>query len=172
MTSIREDMDEFRGQLGNGSMQRAYRALLSYMTGLRTHFAKAHPSYAVSGLYQGYMDMTYFAVVPPSLKQRDLKIAVVFNYEEFRFEAWLAGNNRRVQQNYWELVKNSRWDGYRVVSPAKGVDSIIECDLADEVDFGDLNSLTASIEETVLEFVDRVEGFLSAHERASNGYPL
>ena len=71
MHSIREDMEEFRGQLRNGSIQRAYTALLSYMMGLRTHFKNSYPDSAVSGLYQGYMDMTYFALFPPPLKRRE-----------------------------------------------------------------------------------------------------
>jgi hypothetical protein len=154
-------MDEFRAQLGNGSIQRAYRALISYTMALRTHFAKKHPDHAVSGVYQGYMDMTYFAVTPPSLKPRELKIAIVFNYEAFRFEAWLAGGNRKVQQQYWELLKNDPWDGYRVVAPAKGIDSIIECDLARGFDFADLDGLTARIDEDVAEFIDRIEAFLA-----------
>ena len=34
--------------------------------------------------------MTYFALFPASLKCRGLKVTIVFNYEAFRFEAWLA----------------------------------------------------------------------------------
>jgi hypothetical protein len=157
-------MNELRGQLRTGAIQKAYRALLGYMMGLRTRFKNRYPSYSISGLYQGYMDMTYFAIVPPSLKHRDLKIAIVFNYEAFRFEAWLAGTNRQVQRKYWELFRDSRWTEYRVVTPAKGVDSIIECNLAEDFDFGDLDSLTASIEENTAEFIDNVERFLSDHE--------
>lgn len=169
MHSIREDIEEFRGQLGKGSIQKAYRALLSYMMGLRTHFKNSYAGFAVSGLYQGYMDMTYFALFPPSLKRRGLKIAIVFNYDAFRFEAWLAGTNRQVQRKYWELFRDSRWTEYRVVTPAKGVDSIIECNLAEDFDFGDLDSLTASIEEKAVEFIDDVERFLSDHETRSRG---
>jgi hypothetical protein len=164
MQSIREDMNELRGQLRSGAIQKAYQALIGYMTDLRTHFKNRVPSYSISGLYQGYMDMTYFAIVPPSLKNRDLKIAIVFNYEAFRFEAWLAGTNRQVQRKYWEMFKDSRWIEYRVVAPAKGVDSIIECNLAEDFDFGDLDSLTASIEENAVEFIDNVERFISNHE--------
>jgi hypothetical protein len=32
------------------------------------------------------MDMTYFAIFPPCLKSHDLKVAIVFNYDAFRFE--------------------------------------------------------------------------------------
>ena len=161
MQSIQEDMNDLREQLRSGSIQKAYRALIGYMIDLRTHFKNRYPSYSTSGLYQGYMDMTYFAIVPPSLKQRDLKIAIVFNYEAFRFEAWLAGTNRQVQRKYWELFRDSRWTEYRVVTPAKGVDSIIECNLAEDFDFGDLDILTASIEEKAVEFINAVESFLS-----------
>ena len=169
MHSIREDIEEFREQLGKGSIQKAYRALISYIMGLRTHFKNSYAGFAVSGLYQGYMDMTYFALFPPSLKHRGLKIAIVFNYEAFRFEAWLAGTNRQVQRQYWELFRDSRWTEYRVVTPAKGVDSIIECNLAEDFDFGDLDSLTESIEEKAVEFIDDVERFLSDHETRSRG---
>ena len=81
---------------------------------------------AVSGLYQGYFDMTYFALFPPALRSRDLKIAIVFDYEAFAFEVWLAARNRKVQRRYWELFRDSSWSGYHVVEPAAGVDAIVE----------------------------------------------
>jgi hypothetical protein len=163
MKSIQENMHELQGQLKTGAIQKAYKALLAYMMALRTHFKTRYPSYSISGLYQGYMDMTYFAIIPPSLKQRDLKIAIVFNYEAFRFEAWLSATNRQGQRKYWELFRDSRWAEYRVVTPAKGVDSIIECNLAEDFNFGDLDSLTASIEEKTVKFIANVERFISDH---------
>ena len=62
MDSIQQDLDGFKKQLENGSLQRAYRALIAYMSALRTHFAKKYGDSAVSALYQGFMDMTYFAI--------------------------------------------------------------------------------------------------------------
>ena len=157
-------MNDFREQLSTGSIQRAYRTLLGYMSDLRSHFKNGYPSYSISGIYQGYMDMSYFAVVPPSLKQRKLKIAIVFNYEAFRFEAWLAGSNRQVQREYWELFKDSQWTEYRVMTPAKGVDAIIECNLAEDLNFGDLDSLTERVEEKAVDFIDDIERFLNDHK--------
>jgi hypothetical protein len=161
MQSIQKDMNELRGQLKIGVIQKAYRALLDYMMDLRTRFKNRYLGYSVSGLYQGYMDMTYFAINPPSLKSCDLKIAIVFNYQAFRFEAWLAGTNRQIQRKYWELFRDSQWTKYRLVTPAKGVDSILECDLAEDFDFSDLDSLAAKIEANAVEFINEVERFLS-----------
>ncbi|MHB1355609.1 MAG: DUF7000 family protein [Anaerolineae bacterium] len=162
MQSIQEDMNELRKQLIAGAIQRAYRSLLNYMMGLRVHFTKKYPSFSLSGLYQGYMDMTYFAIVPSSLRDYGLKIAIVFNYEAFRFEAWLSGTNRQVQRKYWEIFRDSQWTRYRVVTPEKGVDSIIECNLAE--DLTDFDSLTATIEQRATEFIKDMETLVSSIE--------
>ena len=166
MHPIQEDMAEFRGQLRHGSIQKAYHALLLYMTGLRTHFQKKYPDYTLSGLYQGYMDMTYFALFPPSLRNCDLKVAIVFNYDAFRFEAWLTGRNRGVQRQQWELFRGSQWPEYRVVTPGRGVDSILECELAKDLDFSDRDALTSSIEMATAAFIDDVGRFLSRRQSA------
>ena len=161
MAAIREEMEELRRQLEKGAIQKAYRALIRYMMGLRTELKTRHPEFAVSGLYQGYLDMTYFALFPPGLQARKLKIAIVFNYDAFGFEAWLSGSNRKVQQETWELFKDGQWPGYRVVAPGKGIDSILECDLVTEVDLDDKDALTARIETTTLAFIDDIERFLA-----------
>jgi hypothetical protein len=160
VNSAAEDLRELQTQLRNGSIQKAYKCLHEYMASLRTHFAKKRGGLAVSGIYQGYMDMTYFALFPPALKGRGLKVAIVFNYDAFRFEAWLAARNRKVQRQYWELLKSSAWPSYRVVAPAQGVDSIFECDLANDFNFADPAALTLKIENATTEFIDKVAKFL------------
>jgi hypothetical protein len=160
-------MAEWRRQLGKGSIQKAYKALLSYMAGLRTHFANNYGDTAVSGLYQGYMDMSYFALFPPALKSRELKAAIVFNYEAFRFEAWLTARNRRVQRQYWELFRDSQWRDYRVITPTVGIDSIVECDLASDFDLSDPDSLTARLETAAVAFIADIERFLSQRQPPS-----
>ena len=166
MPSLQEDMEEFRRLLTQGAVRRAYKGLLSYMMDLRGHFRTCHPEYTVSGLYQGYLDMTYFALVPPPLKARDLKIAIVFNYDAFRFEAWLAGSNRQVQRQAWELFRQCRWPNYRVVDPAPGVDSIVECDLAVNFDLDEAVALTTNMESATAAFIDDMVRFLERSESA------
>ena len=160
MQSIRKDLEEFQGQLKYGTIVRAYRAQISYMMGLQSHFKKKYTNSSVSALYQGYMDMTYFAISPPLLKEHDLKCAIVFNYESFFFKAWLAGRNRSVNRQYWELFKDQKLSKYRIVTPAKGVDSIVECDLAQGLDLSDADSLTTTIEKGTRAFIEDLERFL------------
>ncbi len=171
MDSIHKDMEELQKQLRKGSIQKAYRALLSYMTGLRTHFANKYGESVISGLYQGYMDMTYFALFPAPLKRLDLKIAIVFNYEAFRFEAWLAARNRKVQRQYWEIFQNSEWVKYRVIAPAAGIDAILECDLTKDFDLSQPDILTSRIEKATVTFIDEIEKFLSEHQLYEEATP-
>jgi hypothetical protein len=65
-------------------------------------------------------------------------------------------------RQYWELFKDTRWPGHRVAAPVKGVDSILEYDLASDFDMDDPDALTTRIETGTLAFIDRVDKFLSA----------
>ena len=131
---------------------------------LRTYFKNKYPDYVVSGsIYYGYMDMTYFSFFPKSLKDRNLKVAIVFVHDAFRFEVWLAGFNKQVQAKYWKLFKESNWDKYHIVSTTEGVDSIVEHILVVNPDFRDLDALTKQIERETLKFIKDVESFLSKH---------
>jgi hypothetical protein len=164
MESFHECMNEYRKQLARGAIQSAYKGLMEYIMDLRTYFKNAYPDYFVSGsIYYGYMDMTYFSVIPQSLKDRQLKIAIVFLHDTFRFEVWLAGYNKQVQTTYWKLFKECAWNKYHVVPTTKGADSIIESIIVENPNFNDLDSLTRQIENKTLSFITDVENFLSNH---------
>jgi hypothetical protein len=155
------DIDNLRRALKGGSLQRAYRGLLDYMSHLRTHFKHMHPKYSVSSVYQGYLDMTYFALVPARFKRRGLKIAVVFNFGAFRFEVWLSARNQGVHKKLWPHFEGKRWPDYRLVAPGTWVDSIVEHDLVDKPDFGQMEALTSTIDRKVAAFIEDMEGLLS-----------
>ena len=164
MEPFHEYINEYRQQLEKGAIIKAYKGLMEYIMDLRTYFNNKYPDYFVSGsIYYGYMDMTYFSFFPESLKQRKLKIGIVFLHEIFRFEVWLFGYNKKVQTKYWELFKESDWNKYPIVSTPKGVDAIIEHVLVDNPDFSDLDKLTKRIELETLKFINDVESFLSKH---------
>lgn len=164
METFHEYMNEYKKQLEKGVIQKAHKGLLEYIMGLRTHFKNEYSDYSVSGsIYYGYMDMTYFAVAPKTLKDRNLKIAIVFLYDPFRFEVWLAGANKQVQAKYWKLIKESDWDQYHLVPTIEGFDSIVEHTLVDHPDFHDLAALTTQIEMGTLKFIEDVENFLKGN---------
>ena len=157
-------MDEYRKQMRKGDIAEAYKGLMDYIMNLRTHFQNKYPDYFVSGsIYYGYMDMTYFSFFPKSLKNRKLKIGIVFIHDTCRFEVWLFGYNKQVQAKYWKLFKENDWNIYHIPSTIKGMDSIIEYIVVDKPDFSDLDTLTKQIERGTLKFINDVETFLSKY---------
>jgi Family of unknown function (DUF7000) len=151
---------EYRKQLDRGMIQKAYRELMLYVADLRTRFSKKHPELAPGSTYQGYMDMTYFPLFPPSLKNRKLKIAVVLIHQPLRFEVWLSGYNKQVQSRYWNLFKETGWSKYRLPSNIKGTDSILEDTLISEPDFSHASEMPEQIENGTMAFIHNIEDFL------------
>ena len=161
MNTLDKDIRELREHLSDGSVQRAYTGIITYMSRLRKVFAERKSERSVSGLYQGYFDMTYFALFSDALKERGLKLAVVFNYETFGFEVWLAARNRKVQRQYWELLSNTGYRKHQLVEPAVGIDAIATTMLAADYSMEAEDSLTKQIVEGVTVFGRDIESFLS-----------
>lgn len=161
MNSLNESMQAYKKQLQAGQIIKAYQGLMAYFGELRSHFQKTYPTFSVPGnIYYGYMDMTYFAIIPPFLKSRELKIAVVFPHEAFRFEVWLAARNKQVQARIWGQIQESGWEQYQLTTQGKGVDAILDHVLVLDPDFSDLPGLTKTIEEGVIQFIKDLEEFL------------
>jgi len=160
--AFHEAMNEYKRQLKKGDIKKAYNGLIQYFKDLRSHFSNKYPDFLVSNnIYPGYMDLTYFHFFPKSLKPRKLKIVVLFIHDTFRFEVWLAGNNKKVQTEYINLFNESNWNKYHLASTTIGVDSILDHILIDNPDFRELDKLTNQIERGTLRFIKDVENLLS-----------
>lgn len=160
MGSLNRLMEEYQTQLAKGQIQKAYKAIMSFMTALSSHLAKRCPDYAVSALYQGFMDMTYFAFTPPELKRKQLKIAVVYLHEVNRFEIWLSGSNRRIQAEYIALLQGKELGEYKLSEVRPGVDSILESILVETPDFDGTEELMEHISEKLTDFIKEVSTLL------------
>jgi hypothetical protein len=151
----------FQALLAEGAIQNTYAGLMGYFGTLKTHFKRQYPQFAQpGGTYYGMMDMTYFSLLPEFLKERQLKIAVVFVYGTFSFEVWLSGANRDIQAAYWEMIKASGWDQYTLSSNPKKEDFILGKILAADPDFGNLDLLTEQIATETAAFIIDIERFL------------
>ncbi|MCB0278715.1 MAG: hypothetical protein KDD94_04385 [Calditrichaeota bacterium] len=156
MKSLNESVNEYKKMLAAGDVQRAYRGIVHYMAKLRIHFESAYPQYTVSGaIYQGFMDMTYFAIAPDAFKKAKLKIGIVLMYQPLRFEVWLFGINRPVQAKYL-----AHFQGRKQAKPhwkKENADSIIEAVLVEQPDFDRLEALTRQIESGTIHFLREMQ---------------
>jgi hypothetical protein len=160
--SFHAKMMDYKKQAEKKTIPEAYKGIMEYIQSLRSYFKNKYPFYHVpSNIYYGYMDMTYFSIIPESLKHKKLKFALVFIHEHCRFEVWLCGSNKLVQLKYWKLLKEKKWNKYHLPESIKGIDSIIENILIEHPNFDDLDKLTKQIEKGTVKFIDDVQLFLS-----------
>ena len=158
MEDINDCINELRIQISKGQIQKGYRAILEYMLSFQSLLKKEHKDYSFPGtFYHGYMDMSYFAFVPSSFEGKGLKIAIVFNYDRFRFEIWLSGYNKDIQKKYSECFKEKEFKGYYIPETTKGYDSIVE-------DHFEMKRFDK--EETRVELVKRIETFVKTIENS------
>lgn len=161
MESLNNHIREYTIQLGKGHIHQAYRGIMTFMSGLRTYLENKYQDYATSSLYFGYMDMTYFAFTPSDLRDKKLKIAIVYIHEQGRFEAWLGGSNRKIQAEYIELLKHKNTEGYKLSQVMPGVDSILESILVAQPDFDHPEELKKQIELKTIEFINDINSLLN-----------
>lgn len=105
------------------------------------------------------MDMSYFPIIPKSLKIQKIKIGLVFNHEKIRFEIWLLGQNKQIQKKYWEFFNESDWNKYTISVNAK--DAIIEHILVEKPDFSQIDLLTEKLESDTLKFIKEITDILN-----------
>jgi hypothetical protein len=161
MESLNDHVQEYKNQLSKGQIQKAYKGIMTFMSGLSKYLGGRYPEFIVSSLYFGYMDMTYFAFTPFNLKNKKLKIAVVYLHEEGRFEVWLGGSNRKIQAEYINLMRHKNIGKYKLSQVLPGVDSIIESILVEKPDFDHPEELRKRIETMTLEFANDITAILS-----------
>ena len=160
MESINECIKEYATQLSKGQIQKAYKGIMTFMAELRAYLESGYPDYTAGSLYFGYMDMTYFAFTPANLKNKKLKIAVVYLHEKGVFEVWLAGNNRKIQAEYIALMGSDNIGKYKLSQVIPGVDSIIESTLVEKPDFDHPDELKKQIEKKTMAFVKDILSIL------------
>jgi hypothetical protein len=158
--SLNDSVKEYTVQLQKGDIQQAYKGIMTFMSILRKHLESKYLEYSMSGVYFGYMDMTYFAFTPIELKEKDLKVAIVYLHVENRFDVWLGGVNRKIQGEYIQRLKEKDMGDYRLSQVAPGVDSIIEQVLVILPDFDDQEELVGVLEEGVLKFISNIRSII------------
>ena len=158
MENLNKYIAIYKEQLEKGDILIAYNELVKFVMKLRTEFIKTlSDRYSFAGILHGYMDYTYFYYSNDFLKSKKLKLGLVLNHLEMRFEIWLLGNTIPNQKKYWELLKTAKWNKDKVEMPKY---SILEAILVENPDFNNLNALTEQIENEMIKVSDEILDYL------------
>ncbi len=162
MGTLNQAIKEYTFNLQRGEIQLAYKGILEFIGKLRVYFIKAYPYCEIGGLYQGYMDMSYFPLSTEQLKDKGLKIAIVYVHDKGCFEVWLSAKNREISKRYTSIFLDKVFDEIDVFHDENNPDAIIECVLIKLPDFENQEVLRDTIAKGVEKFTLAVNSLLSA----------
>ena len=160
MKSLNLLIRDYTYSLQLGELQVAYKGILEFIGKLRADFIKKYPFYDIGSIYHGYMDMSYFSLSTKLLKDKGLKVAVVYLHEKGDFEVWLSARNREISKQYESLKNRIIPDGLAVFHDDNNQDAIIECVLTSKPDFEDQALLKTIIEQRIEKFISAITSLL------------
>jgi hypothetical protein len=156
MKTLNHLISDYTSLLQQGELQLAYKGILEFMGKLRADFIKKYPQYDISSIYQGYMDMSYFSIFTKSLKEKGLKIALVYLHDKGHFEVWLSARNRDITKEYEAVLKKHPLQRISTFHDPTNLDAIVESILISAPDFEDQVTLTLKLEQGVENFIEAV----------------
>ena len=160
MKALNQLISDYTSCLQQGEMQLAYKGILDFIGKLRAVFIKNYSHYDTSSIYQGYMDMSYFSLSTKLLKEKGLKIAIVYLHEKGHFEVWLSARNREISKGYEPIFNGNVSDDIAVFHDDNNQDAIIECTLASAPNFENQAALMDIIGQGAEKFITVVSSLL------------
>ncbi len=98
------------------------------------------------------MDFAYFQLVSSELKEKGLKVQIVFVHKEYQFEGWVSGFNRKIQCNYYNYLKDKNIE-YIINNNPDRVDYIMKSPLAKDIDISNSDALVEQLKLKVNQIV-------------------
>lgn len=100
-------IEEYKNIMKNTNLQKGYQEIIKLFRYLKIYFEKEMPEFKfTSNIVENNMDYSYFQFTNDKLKKNKLKIVFVFIHKEFKFQIWLSGINRNIQNIY----KNTKYN--------------------------------------------------------------
>ena len=156
--NINECIDIYKNSLQDGNIQKAYFTLTKYVSELKYRFPK---EYKTGNISFGYLDYTYFPFFNDFLRGKKLRFGIVLNHKKIQIELWLMGQNRGLQEKYWDLLKDTKWNEHIKDMPKY---SVLELCLDSNLDFNNKDVMTDRILERVVMAAKEIEKFIQDME--------
>ena len=158
MKSISTIIHHYQREIQNKKIAQAYHFLLRFLLQAKADFALHHKDqYTFGNLAPGYLDYSYFSFFDRELREKKLRCGIVLNHEKLQIEFWLMGQNAKVQQEYWKVLKKSKWNAHRTTMPQY---AILETVLLDELNFDHLETMLLAIRTKAIQTLEEIKPLL------------
>jgi hypothetical protein len=160
MTFNKEYLKEYDKIIKTTQLQKGYQEFIKLFRFLRIGLEKELSEYNFSGnIVENNMDYSYFQLVDKRLKDLGIKIQIVFQHREFRFEIWASGYNRKIQNKYYEKLKNKEHPYILNYQPNR-IDYILKFPLDENLNLSDGIGLIKIIKNNIKVFIENINHLL------------
>lgn len=156
--NINECIEIYQQLLNQGNLQIAYKALIDLVNEIKNNFDK---QYQTNNISLGYLDFTYFPFFNDYLRINKLRFGVVLNHQKMRFELWLMGQNKAIQEKYWNLLKDTKWNEGINVMPKYAV---LELVLYDQIDFNQKQVMITTVINQAILYAKEIQEYLETRK--------
>lgn len=108
------------------NLQEAYQEFIKLFHSLHIHLSKAFPDYAFAGnIVENGMDYSYFHFTNEHYKKLGLKFVVTYLHKEGKFNIWLSGYNRKIQEDFTRELRKKDFS-YTLTTDPNRTDYILK----------------------------------------------
>lgn len=148
---------EYRNIIQSTNLQKCYQEFVKFFRGFRTYLAENLSEYKFTGnIVENNMDYSYFQFSNKDLQSKGLKFVIAFTHNNFEYEIWLSGINRKVQINYHNKLSKVKHN-YAMSPDPNRFDYILKERLFDEVNYDDCEILFNTSIKNILAFANNID---------------
>jgi hypothetical protein len=148
-----EYLETYKSLLATTELQLGYQEFIKLFRFLRIELEKELPDFSFSGnIIENNMDFAYFQITDKDLREKGVKIQVVFVHKSFRFEVWASGYSRKIQCSYYNKLKNQPLKYYLNDNPER-IDYIFKAEIEKDIQLHSGDLVISKIKPVVLEMI-------------------
>lgn len=153
-------LETYRNLLATTELQLGYQEFIKLFRFLRIELEKELPDFSFSSnIVENNMDFAYFQLTDTDLREKGVKIQVVFVHKSFRFEVWASGYNRKTQCFYYNKLKNQPLKYYLNDNPER-IDYIFKAEIEKDIELHSGDIVISKIKPVVLEMITFVKNHI------------
>lgn len=155
---------EYKNLMKTTSIQAAYQQVLAILKYIYITLQKEMKDYNFHPrIVENKMDFSYFQITNQKLKDKGLKIQIVFIHSTCHFEIWMSGYNRKIQSKYNNLISLNQCPFITCENPYRN-------DFIAKIVFDETEDPTSSKVITQMEYYIKLleEYFLSLEKNKDN----
>lgn len=142
------------------NIQESYQEIIKFIKHIRANLVIQMDDYDFSSkVVENQMDFSYFQATKKALKEKGLKIQVVFIHKSCLFEVWMSGYNRAIQCKYNEMLATVKCPYERCENPEKN-DFIVKIPVKKSIGLDQTESMIEEMEYDIRE----LETFFEDHK--------